>query len=66
MNELTPQRTFTHEIGGITHYFAAYQCPDLPSLEFFGCAETRSDLARGHAGYGVTPTAAAAAYWNKI
>lgn len=66
MNELTPYRTFTHEIGGITHYFAAFRGEDLPSLEFFGCAESERDLSRGRAGYGATPAAAAAAYWNKI
>lgn len=67
MNDLIPQRTFTHVIGGITHHFAAYGRDDLPSAErFFGCAETEEDLARGNAGFGVTPAAAAAAYWNKI
>lgn len=66
MNGLIPVRTFTHEIGGITHYFAAYRAKDLDSLEFFGCSETRDDLARGRAGYGDTPVAAAAAYWNRI
>jgi hypothetical protein len=66
MNELTPDRTFWHTIGGIVHFFAAYQGEDLPSLEFFGCAESERDLARGSAGYGTSPAAAASAYWNKI